>query len=118
MNIALWAAQILLGLAFTAAGLTKLSKTKEQLAPTMGWVNDFSTNTVKLVGAAELAAGIGLILPWATDIAPILTPLAATGLALIMVLAALYHLRKKEYQLIGVNIILLALTAFVAAGRF
>lgn len=118
MNIALWIVQILLGLAFAAAGIMKSTQPKEKLAANMPWVNDFSAGTVKFVGIAELLGAIGLIAPWATDIAPILTPLAATGLALTMLLAAIYHLRKKEYQAIGINAVLLALAAFVAIGRF
>ncbi|MBB5866964.1 putative membrane protein YphA (DoxX/SURF4 family) [Allocatelliglobosispora scoriae] len=118
MNIALWIVQILLAVAFIAAGAMKATSPKEKLAPKLPWVNDFSAATVKFVGIAELLGGIGLILPWALDIAPILTPLAASGLALTMVLAAAYHARKKEYQGIVVNIVLLALSLFVAIGRF
>ena len=118
MNIALWIAQILLALAFIGGGTMKAFSPREKLAPKMPWVNDFSAGTVKFIGIAELLGGIGLILPWALDIAPILTPLAAAGLALTMVLAAAYHARKKEYQGIVVNIALLALALFVAVGRF
>jgi uncharacterized membrane protein len=118
MNIALWIVQGLLALAFIAAGVMKSTQPKEKLAERMTWVNDFSLGTVRFVGIAELLGGLGLILPWATGIATILTPLAASGLALTMVLAALYHLRKREYALIVPNIVLLALSLFVAIGRF
>ena len=59
-----------------------------------------------------------MILPAWTGIAPILTPIAATGLALTMVLAATVHFRRKEYQMIGVNATLFAFAAFVAVMRF
>ncbi|MEW2050457.1 DoxX family protein [Streptomyces sp. NPDC005476] len=65
----------------------------------------------------EFAAALGLILPAATDIAPVLTPLAATGLAVVMVLAAITHARRKEPGAIAFNAVLLILAALVAWGR-
>jgi putative exporter of polyketide antibiotics len=84
----------------------------------MPWVNDYSPGMVKFVGAAELIGAIGLILPQATGIATILTPLAAVGLAVIMVLATIHHSRKGETQGLITTVILLALSIFVAVGRF
>lgn len=118
MNIALWVVQILLGLAFGMAGVLKSTKPKAELAPKMPWVDDVSTGTLRLIGVSELLAAIGLILPWATGIAPILTPLAAAGLVVIMVLAIVVHARRKEYPGIVFNIVLGALALFVALGRF
>jgi uncharacterized membrane protein YphA (DoxX/SURF4 family) len=118
MNITLWIVAILLAIAFGMAGATKLATPKEKLAPKMSWVNDYSANGVKGVGLAELLGAIGLILPQATGILTWLTPLAAVGLAIIMVLAIAYHARKKEFQPLPINAILLALSLFVAIGRF
>jgi uncharacterized membrane protein YphA (DoxX/SURF4 family) len=118
MNVFLWILQGLLAAAFLLAGTMKATQPKEQLAPKMGWVNDFSTGTVKLVGIAQLAAALGLVLPALTGIAVILTPLAAVGLGLIMILAAVYHLRKGEYSSIPVNVVILVLAGIVAWGRF
>jgi hypothetical protein len=66
----------------------------------------------------ELLAAIGLVLPAATGILPWLTPLAAAGLALVMLLAAITHLRRKEPRAVVVNAVLFALSAFVAWQRF
>ena len=118
MNIVIWIIQTVLALMFLAAGVMKMSQPKEKLASTMAWVNDFSPATVKLIGGLELLAGLGLVLPHLTGILPWLTPLAALGLVLTMLGAAVTHARRKEGQLIGVNIVLLALAAFVAIGRF
>jgi uncharacterized membrane protein YphA (DoxX/SURF4 family) len=118
VNLALWIVSILLAFAFGAAGFTKISQPKEKLSSKMHWVDDYSANGVKLVGLAEILGALGLILPWATGIAKILTPLAAVGLAIIMVLAALYHGRKGETREVAVNVVLFALAAFVAIGRF
>jgi uncharacterized membrane protein YphA (DoxX/SURF4 family) len=73
---------------------------------------------IKARGVLEILAAIGLILPAALDIAPILVPLAATGLVLMMIGAIIVHSRRKETQALPINIILLLLAAFVAWGRF
>ena len=96
----------------------KLSQPKEKLAQNMGWVEDFSQPAVRLIGAVEVLGAIGLVLPALTGILPWLTPLAALGLVLTMVGAALTHLRRKEYGNIAVNVALLVLAAFVAYGRY
>ena len=117
MNTTLWIAQGILG-AFIMAGIIKSTQPKEKLKDRMPWVNDYSDNQVKLIGISELLGGIGVIVPWLTGIAPILTPIAALGLALIMVLAAVYHLKHKEYPAIAFNVFFLALAVLVAYGRF
>jgi hypothetical protein len=81
-------------------------------------VEDFSATTVRVIGVVELLGAIGLILPAATGIAPVLTPIAATGLALTMVLAAATHIRRKEPSGVAFNAVLFALAVFVAWGRF
>jgi uncharacterized membrane protein len=118
MNVVLWIVQGLLAAAFAMAGVTKSTQPKDKLAERLPWVEDFSPATVRFIGIVELAAALGLILPAATGIAPILTPLAATGLAVVMVLAAITHARRKEPSGIAVNAVLFALAAFVAWGRF
>ena len=118
MAIALWVAQVLLAVAFLGAGATKLSQPKEKLAKNMAWVEDFSQPAVRLIGALEVLGAIGVVLPALTGILPWLTPLAALGLVLLMVGAALTHLRRTEYGNVAVNAVLLVLAAFVAYGRF
>jgi uncharacterized membrane protein YphA (DoxX/SURF4 family) len=118
MNTVLWVLQIVLALTFGLAGLGKLSQPKEKLQERMGWVEDFSPRTVKLIGTMELLAAIGLVLPAATGILPWLTPLAAVGLVIIMVLAVPVHLRRHETPLAVVNVVLALLAAFVAWQRF
>jgi uncharacterized membrane protein YphA (DoxX/SURF4 family) len=118
MKYALWIVQILLALAFVAAGFMKLTAPVEQLAQTMIWVSDVPVWLVRFIGLAELAGGLGLILPALTRIQPQLTPLAAAGLALDMFLAAIFHLTRGEFGFIVPNLVLLALAAFVAYGRW
>jgi uncharacterized membrane protein YphA (DoxX/SURF4 family) len=118
MNIALWIVQGLLAAMFLMAGFMKASKAKEELAERMSWVNDFNANTIKTIGILEILAAIGLILPWATNILPWLTPIAAVGLVLTMIGAAITHVRRSEFSNVGMNVMLLVLAAFVAYGRF
>jgi uncharacterized membrane protein YphA (DoxX/SURF4 family) len=118
MNNVLWILQILLALAFTMTGLAKLTQPKEKLATMMGWVNDFQPNIIKVIGLLELLGAIGLILPGLTNTLPVLTALAAAGLGLTMLGAAATHLRRKEYPMIGANMVLLVLALIVAYGRW
>jgi len=118
MNTALWVAQGLLAVAFVVAGTMKLTQAHGKLAEQMGWPKDFSAGTVKLIGGLELLGGLGLILPSLTGVAPILTPLAAVGLAVIQVGAVVVHMRRKETPMLIANLVLIALLAFVAWGRF
>jgi uncharacterized membrane protein YphA (DoxX/SURF4 family) len=118
MNIALWIVQVALALAFGMAGFMKLTQPYEKLSARMAWVNDFSPNIVRAIGLIEILGALGLILPGVTGILPVLVPLAAAGLVLDMVGAALTHVRRKESSIIVANLVLLALAAFVAYGRF
>ncbi|MFB9619161.1 DoxX family protein [Brooklawnia cerclae] len=97
MQIALWIVNVVLAIAFLMAGGTKLTRSRETLRTTgMAWVDDFSAGVIKLIASAEILGALGLVLPLATGIAPILTPLAAVGLAITMVGAVAVHLRRKE----------------------
>jgi uncharacterized membrane protein YphA (DoxX/SURF4 family) len=119
MNVVLWTTAGVLAAVFLAAGLLKLSQPKAKLAARgMGWVEDFPVGGIKAIGLLEVLAAVGLILPAALDIAPILVPLAAAGLILMMVGAGITHARRKELPTIAVNVVLLALAAAVAWGRF
>ena len=118
MNQILWILQGLLGLVFLITGAMKIIRTKEQLAAQMGWVNDVSQPVVRLIGFVEILGAVGLILPSVTGILPWLTPLAAAGLTLTMIGAALTNYRHKELSMIGLNTVLLVLTLLVGVGRF
>jgi uncharacterized membrane protein YphA (DoxX/SURF4 family) len=119
MNVVLWIIAAVLALVFLGAGAMKLAQPKEKLAASgLAWTEDFGAGTVKLIGALEVLAGIGLILPALLGILPVLVPLAALGLVLTMIGAAITHARRGETQMIIVNAALLLLAAVVAWGRF
>ncbi|HEV3472364.1 MAG TPA: DoxX family protein [Actinomycetota bacterium] len=118
MNLFLWIVASLLAIAFLGAGAMKLTQPREKLAASgMGWTEDFSPRVVKTIGALEVLAGIGLILPPALDMAPVLAPVAGIGLVLLMLGAAATHLRRKETPMIGANAVLIALALVVVWGR-
>ena len=119
MNLVLWIIAGVLAAAFLAAGLMKITGKREQLLEKMPWVDDFSQGQVKGIGALEALGAVGLILPAATGIAPILTPLAAAGLALTMAGAAVVHLRRGDgFGAAVPSLVLGLLAAVVAWGRF
>ncbi|MFI7701365.1 DoxX family protein [Nonomuraea sp. NPDC049480] len=115
MNVFLWVVQILLAVAFVAAGAGKLTQPKEKLQPRMPYVEEYSQQQLRGIGALEVLGALGLVLPWATGIAPVLTPIAAAGLGITMIVAAQVHRRRKES--FAVNLVLLAMAVVVAVGR-
>jgi putative oxidoreductase len=117
-NIALWLAQGLLALLFGMAGVMKTTQPIAELAQALPWAGEVPAGLVRFIGAAELAGALGMILPAATRIAPRLTPIAAIGLALVMVLAAAFHLTRSETSALPINLALGGLALFVAWGRF
>ena len=119
MNLAVWIVTGLAAALFLMAGSMKLAKSKEQLLadPRMGWAESFPAGLIKLIGAAEVLGALGLILPGAFDVATWLVPTAAIGLAVTMVGAILVHLRRGEMQSVVMNVVLLAITVFIAVER-
>lgn len=79
-----------------AAGAPKVTRPKDELQARMAWVEDFSPTQIRFIGATEVSGALGLVLPAVTGIAPVLVPLAATGMAISMALAAVLHLRRGE----------------------
>jgi uncharacterized membrane protein YphA (DoxX/SURF4 family) len=119
MNVALWIIASVLAVAFLAAGAMKLTQPKAKLVTAgMGWAEDFSVGMLRTIGLLEVLAAVGLILPAALDIVPVLVPVAALGLVLIMTGAVITHARRHEPTPIVVNLVLLVLAALVAWGRF
>ena len=119
MNTFLWIAAGLLAAAMLAAGSMKLIRSRPALAESgLGWVEEFSDEAVKGIGALEVLAALGLILPALLDIAPGLVPLAAAGVVLLMGGAAITHVRRKEYPLVAVNVVVGGLALVIAVLRF
>jgi uncharacterized membrane protein YphA (DoxX/SURF4 family) len=121
MNVALWIVAGVLALAYLASGGGKLILPKEKIASfsaSARWVEDFSPGGVKAIGALELLGALGLILPAVLDIEPVLVPLAALGLVLIMTGAVITRIRRQEFKFMLADLVYLVLAGFVAWGRF
>jgi uncharacterized membrane protein YphA (DoxX/SURF4 family) len=102
VNQALWIVAIVLAAIFAGSGLMKLLVPKDKLLSSgQGWAQDYTPTNIRLIGVVELLGAAGLIVPAVTHIAPILVPLAAVGLAFVMVGAASLHARRKEAMNIG-----------------
>ena len=120
MNLALWVITGLLALVALTGGMTKVFMPKEKLAaaPGGGWTAEASVGFVKTLGVLELLAAVGLILPAVVDVAPVLVPVTAVCWVFLMVGAMATHGRRGEAKFVVLNLIYLALAAFIAWGRF
>jgi hypothetical protein len=121
-NILLWTLQILWGIFFSFTGFGKVlcydpavwNHTLHQVA----WFSAVPQGLVIFIGICEGLGGIGLILPAMTGVKPKLTPFAAIGLTLIMILAAVFHMGRGEYRFfLPVNLVVGGVAAFIAYGR-
>ncbi|WP_246271437.1 DoxX family protein [Amycolatopsis acididurans] len=110
----------MLALVYLAAGGLKVVRRREELVATgnLDWMKDSSDAGVKAVGLVEILGALGVILPWLTGIAPILTPIAAAGLVVVQIGALRVHLVRDERRPLPANVLLLLLAAFAAVGRF
>lgn len=125
MNVALWAGQVLLAVIFAVSGALKSTMSQQRMLETgQTGAAAYPLPVVRFAAICELLAAVGLILPLLLGVAPALTGWAAVGLAVVMVGAMAMHGRlaivqhkAAEWRNVGVNVVLLAVCVFVAAGR-
>ncbi|MEU6787590.1 DoxX family protein [Nonomuraea angiospora] len=122
LNGALWSLQTLWGFFFAGSGFGKVLLYDDALyaaAPrAVAWYAAVPQSLIVLIGVLEVLGGVGLILPAMTGVKPKLTPLAAAGLTLTMILAAGFHIMRGEYELVPANLLLGGVAAFIAVGRW
>jgi uncharacterized membrane protein YphA (DoxX/SURF4 family) len=120
-NIALWAAQALWGVFFSLNGFGKILCYKpalwNQALQQVPWLSAVPRDLFIFIGVCEFLGGVGLILPALTAVKPKLTPLAAVGLTLVMILAALFHIERGEYAFVLINLVMGGVPALIAYGR-
>lgn len=116
-SVALGAAQVLLAAAYGLFGLMKATQPLDQLSVMMAWIPDFPPAFVRGLGAIEVVGAIGLILPALTRIKPGLTVIAALCIVIHQLCAIGLHAAKGEFNVLGLNIVLIALAAFIFWGR-
>ena len=120
VNTVTWIAKSLLAIVMLGAGAMKLTQSREQLMASgkMDWIEDFADSQIKGIGALEVLAAIGLIVPAVLDVAPALVGVAAAGVVFLMLGAAATHMRRGERQMVLVNLVIVAIAVFVAVMRF
>lgn len=120
MNLALWIGTGLLAAVALAGGTIKVLVPRQKLAATPGgqWTEDVSASVVKILGALELLAAVGLIVPAVVGIATVLVPVTALCWALLMIGAMITHGRRGEGRFAVLNLIYLMLAVFIMWGRF
>lgn len=117
-NIGLWLAQVVLAAVYVMAGFMKLTQPIDALvASGMSYAGDYPELLTRFIGTMEVLGALGIILPAATRIMPRLTPLAALGFSIIQILAIGLHFSRSEFQVLPVNLVLLAPSLFVLWGR-
>lgn len=116
LHITLWVVQVALALAFGMIGVTKLTTSEADLMQQSAeLIEKYGVGLIRFIGISEVLGALGLILPAALRILPVLTPLASLGLAIIMVLATALHASKGEP--VVTQVVFLLLTLFVVWGR-
>lgn len=118
MKVVLWILQLALAVQFTLAGLAKLTTPYAELAAEQVYARPFAPWMIIAIGVAELLGAIGVILPALTRVLPVLTPIAATGLGLTMIGAAIVNVTQGAAGAVPLNAGLLVIAAIVAWGRF
>ena len=118
METALWIAQGILAATFCWSAYCKGTWDRDRLvAHGQTGVQGLSMRVIRFIALSEVLGGVGLVLPWITGTARWLTPAAAIGLGIIMVLAAVVHTRLREPRNVLANLLLLFACGFVAVGR-
>jgi hypothetical protein len=116
-SVVLWIAQLILAAAYGMFGSMKATQPLDQLAQMMTWIPDFPPMFVRGLGVVEMLGAIGLILPALTRIQPRLTVIAALCILVHQFIAVALHLSKGEVGVLGLNVVLIALAAFIYWGR-
>ena len=112
-NVTLWVVQGLLAALFLFAGVMKLVLPIEAMAGPVALPGLF----LRFIGVAETLGAIGLILPGLLRIHVELTPLAATGLVIIMAGATVITAMGGAFAPAIAPFVIGVLAASVAYGR-
>ena len=122
MNTSLWTVQVLWGVLFCVTGFGKVLCFNQAvwnlMLPRVPWFSAVPQALFVFIGVCEFLGGVGLILPAMTGVKPKVTPLAAFGLTLVMILAAVFHIVRGEYNFLPTNLVLGGGAALIAYGRW
>ena len=112
-----WVFSFVLAVIFFITGVFKVFR-YEKSRDLLPWVKDVPRALTQTIGVAEILGALGLILPVLTGFYSWLTPVAAVGLALLMLFAAMYHFFRRETREAGINVLLLIMLVIVAYARW
>ena len=92
MSTVVWGIQIVLAVVMLLSGMAKTFWSQTRLLQSgQSGMTDLRLPTIRFIGLSELLGAAGLTVPWRSGVWPWLTPLAALGFAVIMVLAYRTH---------------------------
>jgi hypothetical protein len=117
LSISLWIGQLVLAVIFMTASYVKTSSPLEELAVNLPWTADLPGFLIRMIGVFEGLGALGLVLPALLRIQPALTPMAAGGLTLLMIFAAVFHLIRGELSQVAGVVVLGVLAGGVTWGR-
>lgn len=117
INASLWVLQTLVATMFVVTGFMKIFQPIEPLSAMLPWTGQVSPFMVRGLGIIDLLGGIGIFLPSLIRIKPQLTVTAAIANIFLMIGAIVFHIARGEASVIGFNIILIFILAFIAWGR-
>jgi uncharacterized membrane protein len=119
MAIAVWIVSAVLAVGFVVGGIVRATAPAAVLERLqLGWVNELPRWQVRVISTLEILGGLGLILPVLTGILPVLTPLAACGLAIVMAGAFVFQVRRRNWSQVPVTVVFAGLSILVAVARF
>lgn len=122
MNTALWIIAGVLAITYVGCGAAQILVPKDRYRGLRGssqhWADDFQPGHLTAIGTLKIIGAIGLVLPPLAGLPPVLSPLAACGLMLVMAGAATTRFRRCEWAYMAVDVVFLAAFAFLAWGRF
>jgi len=117
MNIFLWVLQIVLALLCISGGAFQIFKI-EELQKDVAAMRALPRGLWAFLGAFGCLAGLGLILPAATQVLPVLTPIAAAAVAAQSLLITAFYIRYRDSAPMPYSVAMALMGAFIAYGRF
>jgi len=118
LRVVLWGVQIVLAATFGIIGVLEIQRPVAELAMQMHWPGLVPEQLVRFIGVVEVLGAFGLVAPAASRIEPLLTPLAAGCLMLVMIFAALFHASALDFGMLPIQTLLGGMAWFVAWGRW
>jgi hypothetical protein len=117
MNILLWVLQIALAFLCISGGVFQIFKIDE-LKKTVASMRALPHGLWAFLGAFGCLAGVGLILPGATNVLPVLTPIAAAAVAAQSILITAFYIYYGDRPPMPYSVAMAIMGAFIAYGRF